>query len=437
MAIVQLNLAGGSGGNSPTNKVYTAPNGVVCTNSTNTYSNGSLYYTRYLFDNVTTGGNYMMTSGSTSTITINLSMLGLTNLQYAYVYPWYRSDTFSNFSAAYSPDGSNWYDVTGGTVSTVGEVQGSSYYVGFGISDPKYVRFSFPKRSGTWNSGANEIDLYYDNIISVTGISLNKTTDTILKGNSDTLVATISPSNASNQNVNWSSDNTAVATVSTSGVVLAVNGGTANIKATSADNGAYYAVCAVTVPISVTGIVLDKTSVNLNGGLTSQLTPTISPANTDNKNVTWSTSDGTIATVSSSGLITANTTKYGTCTITCTVADGSGVTATCSITVYILVTGVTLDQSIINFTALNSTYQLVPTVNPSGANNKNVTWACSDLSGIIATVSTSGLVTSKEIGTCMIVCTTAEGSFTFSCVVNITVWVTSITLNTTNLSLVL
>jgi len=83
--------------------------------------------------------------------------------------------------------------------------------------------------------------------IAVTGVSLNKTADTIIPSLSDQLTATIAPANATNQGVTWESDNEGVATVSSTGLVTAVDPGTANIFVTT-DDGGYTASCEVTVP---------------------------------------------------------------------------------------------------------------------------------------------------------------------------------------------
>ena len=96
-----------------------------------------------------------------------------------------------------------------------------------------------------------EIDVTL-NGTAVTGVSLNKTSDTITVGSTDHLTAAIAPAGATNQGVAWTSSNTAVATVSGTGLVTAVAAGSANINVTTAD-GSKTAVCAVTVTSSTGG----------------------------------------------------------------------------------------------------------------------------------------------------------------------------------------
>lgn len=163
---------------------------------------------------------------------------------------------------------------------------------------------------------------------SVTGISLSPTALTLEWGKTSSLTATISPTNATNKTVHWSTSNSSVATVD-NGVVKGVSAGTATITA-MAEDGGYKATCAVTVKISPTGVKLNTSSATLNVGNTTTLTATISPSNATNKNVTWSSSNTAVATVSG-GKVTA--VANGTATITCKTADGKHAAA-CTVVVY-------------------------------------------------------------------------------------------------------
>ena len=164
--------------------------------------------------------------------------------------------------------------------------------------------------------------------VAVTGVSLNKTSLSFTgTGSSQTLTATVSPSNATNKTLTWSSSNTSVATVS-NGVVKAVGFGTATITAKS--NNGKTASCKVTVnPIAVTGVILNKSSLNFIGTGSSQtLTATVSPSNATNKTLTWSSSNTSVATVSN-GVVKA--VGFGTATITA--KSNNGKTAAVKVTV--------------------------------------------------------------------------------------------------------
>ena len=170
----------------------------------------------------------------------------------------------------------------------------------------------------------------------VTGVTLNHTSATLTEGDELLLTATITPSNATNQNVNWSSSDSSVASVE-SGKVTAHKAGTATITVTTSD-GNKAATCEVTVKskgIPVTDIKLNKTSVEIKKGDRFFLIATIYPENATNKNLTWTSSNDAVASVQN-GLVVAHaagsaiikvTTEYGDVAASCEVlviADGAG-----------------------------------------------------------------------------------------------------------------
>jgi uncharacterized protein YjdB len=166
-------------------------------------------------------------------------------------------------------------------------------------------------------------------IVHVTGVTLNQSAlNMTVGGANQTLTATVAPTDATDKSVSWSSSNTSVATV-TNGVVHAVGAGTATITVTTTD-GSKTATCTVTVTQPVSGVSVSPTSATLNVGGTQQLTATVSPSTASNQNVTWSSSNTSVATVSNTGLVTA--VAAGSATITVRTSDG-GYTATCSVTV--------------------------------------------------------------------------------------------------------
>ena len=265
-----------------------------------------------------------------------------------------------------------------------------------------------------------------------TGISLSQTTANINKGETLQLTATVTPSNANNKTVTWTSSNTTIATVSNTGLVTAKAVGNATITATTADGSSLSASCQVTVNQPATGISINKTSATINNGETLQLTATVSPSNASNKSVTWTSSNTSVATVNSNGLVTAK--GRGSATITATTTDGTNLSASCAITVCQLATGISMSQTTASI-VVDKTLQLTATVSPSNANNTAVSWTSSNTT--IATVSSTGLVTAKAVGNATITATTADGSnLSASCQVTVTPQLaTSITLNKTSATL--
>ena len=165
--------------------------------------------------------------------------------------------------------------------------------------------------------------------IPVTSLVINTTARTILAGKTFQLAAWPQPANASNRAVTWISNNPAIATVNSSGLVTGVKDGYAVITVKTVDGG-YTKTCAITVGIPVTGVVINTKAKTMNVGKTFQLAAWPQPANASNKAVTWTSSNTSVATVSATGLVTAK--KKGTATITVKTVD-AGYTETCTITV--------------------------------------------------------------------------------------------------------
>ena len=255
--------------------------------------------------------------------------------------------------------------------------------------------------------------------VKTKSVSLNAASKSMSYGGTYQLKATVSPSNATKQTVTWKSSNTKVAKVSASGKVTAVGAGTATITCTTADG--VKATCKITVKgVKVQSVKLSSSSATLTVGATKTLKATVSPSNASNKSVTWASSNTKVAKVSASGKVTA--VSAGTATITCKTKDGS-YTAKCKITVKNptssgnqKVVGVKLNTSVLSL-KVGAKYQLIATVLPTNAANKNVTWSTSDPS--IATVSSTGMITAKKAGRVTITVKTKDQNRIASCTVTI------------------
>ncbi len=250
----------------------------------------------------------------------------------------------------------------------------------------------------------------------VTGISISPATATVSIGGTTLLNAVISPSNASNQSVNWNSGNSGIASVSSSGLVTGVSAGTVSITATSVDGG-YIAVAEVNVAsVAVEGVAVTPASVTLDPSETQQLSAIVSPSDATNQNVTWSTSDGSIATVDGDGLVMAI--SYGTATITATTEEG-GYTASSSVSVNFVETPVT-GISVSPTTSLlepDGTTTLESTLEPLYATNQVVYWSSDNES--VATVSSDGIVSAISEGVAVITVTTDDGGYTASATISV------------------
>jgi hypothetical protein len=254
-------------------------------------------------------------------------------------------------------------------------------------------------------------------IIPVTGITLNQTTASLYPTNTLTLTAFVTPSNATNKSVTWSS-NSSNATVNSSGVVTAVSAGSAIITATTV-SGSLIATCAITITVPVTSVTVSPISNTINTGTTKQFSATVLPSNATNKAVTWSSSNTSIATVTSSGLVLGI--APGSTTIRVQTVD-RGFTATSNVSVIVGVQGVTLQTGSISLVK-GATFQAIATITPSNAANKTVTWSSAISS--VATVSNTGLITAVKNGTGIISVFTQDGNKSASIIVRVTTAVPS------------
>ena len=245
-------------------------------------------------------------------------------------------------------------------------------------------------------------------IVPITGVTLDKTTGILNVGESETLVATVTPDNTTeDKTVTWTSSDPTVATVA-NGVVNAVAPGTATITATAADVSATY---TVEVKQPLTGIALNATSENLLKGQEFDLKVSYVPANaTDEVTITWATSDETVATVEN-GKVKAL--KEGIAVITATAkVDGTNreYTATCEINVEeIKLDSIALDTKDFDL-FLGDSKQLSVVYNPENTtDSRDVVWTSSDET--VATVE-NGKVTALKVGTAVITATVGDKTAT-------------------------
>ena len=279
------------------------------------------------------------------------------------------------------------------------------------------------------------VKAFTTDVVPVESVSLDNTEYTFHTiGNTLMLKATVLPSEATDKSIEWSSNKEDIATVDQTGKITAKGNGKATITVTTKDQGKT-ASCEVTVAQWVTSISLNQTSLTLNEGQTANLSVSaIAPDNANDKSVTWSSSDESVATVDSDGKVTA--VSKGTAAITATANDGGGKQVTCAVNVNRLVSIIQLDKTTLTIFrgADDVTETITATVTPSSANNTTVTWKSSNSS--VADVSSSGVVAGKNRGTATITVTANDDSgVTATCEVEVKQYVTSITLSKTSLSL--
>lgn len=264
--------------------------------------------------------------------------------------------------------------------------------------------------------------------VSVSSVSISITAKEINVGETLQLSATVSPSNATDKTLSWSSSNANVASVSPTGLVTGKAEGSADIKATC---GGKSATCKITVKkptIPVSSVELDETNITLKEGDTKTLKATVKPDNATDKTVTWGSSKPDIASVDNTGKVTAIKEGIASITATC-----GGKSASCKVTVekaMVYVTSITLSKTSTTL-IVGDSETITATINPSNATDQNVIWSSSNTA--VATVN-NGTITAIAPGTADI---KAEcGGKTAICKVTVNKKaVVSITLSETTLTL--
>lgn len=239
--------------------------------------------------------------------------------------------------------------------------------------------------------------------VPVKKIELSEVEATINTGNTMTLSVSISPEDATDKSVTWTSSNPQVAVVD-NGVVTGINTGTVQIIATANDGSGVSDTCVVTVVVPVSSITLSESFVDMKKGETITLAATINPNNATDKSLIWTSSDESIAKVDN-GKVTAL--EIGNATITATANDGSGVSASCMVIVSpVLVSSISLSESYISIEKGEST-TIYATVNPDNATNPALSWSSSNET--VAKVD-NGVIFAIGVGTTMIRASATDGS---------------------------
>lgn len=217
--------------------------------------------------------------------------------------------------------------------------------------------------------------------------------------------------------------------------VTAKQAGTVEIKAITGSGRMDTHMITVEPLVPVEKIKLDSEMTVTTSGL-HELEYTIEPANASIQDLEWESTDAAVAKVQySSGRYVLYAYKNGTTTITATATDGSGVTASCEVTVNINypVQDISLNHDAKTFTKAGETLQLTATIYPDSATNKTVTWKSSDKT--VATVDESGLVTAVGNGTADITATTEDGNFKATCQVTVEIPELTLSLDKSELTL--
>ncbi len=265
-------------------------------------------------------------------------------------------------------------------------------------------------------------------LIPMTGVTIMPNSNiTLNKGDTTTLSVDIQPANTEeDKTVTWSSDRPEIASVDAkTGVVTAQKGGTATITGTLKNNRTVTATITVNVPVS--SISLNKGEISLNKGETyNGLVVTINPTDATSKTVTWTSTNPAVATVDTTGKITAL--SDGTTVVKATI-DGKEAQVIVNVTT--AVTSVAINQGTTKSMNKGDTDTLTATVLPNDATDKTITWS-SDKPNVV-TVDSNGNIAAVGGGTAII--TAKSGAQTSQITVNVVVPITSFTFTPNNITI--
>lgn len=235
--------------------------------------------------------------------------------------------------------------------------------------------------------------------IYATDFDVTPATQNIVVGEKFNVTPVFTPADTTNKNVDYQSLDEGVVTVDEKGVVTGVGAGDAVIQCQSEDGG-FIATCAVHVDNAIE-FSLSPATREIAVGKSFKLKKITNPANA-NKTAVWSTSNANIATVDSSGKVTAK--RIGSCTITCTLTKYNQ-SAKCKVKVAKLNSTVSLEKKNIRI-GVGQTYRLNKTVWSNNSSLPKVSWKSSNKR--VVTVNSGGKLTGKRVGLATVTVTTND-----------------------------
>lgn len=312
----------------------------------------------------------------------------------------------------------NWNDVINSNTKWESSDDSVVEIIESGLYECKFVSHKVGEATikAVVNGGAYSTTLIrVEDPILISDILINADSVVMQSNHTFQLEAHILPMDATDKSLIWSSSDESVAIVTQEGLVTALNVGVAVITAKASDGSEVAASCKVIVkPILVTSISINRSEWSSKVGDKVMLRATVQPNNASDKTIKWSSSDESVATVTKEGLVTAR--NVGNAVITATAKDGSGVSATCVVTVHsVLAESISVSPEDWSGEEGES-FQLYVTIMPEDATDKHVIYISTDKS--VAEVDQTGFVSVHNIGNCKIIVSTLDGSnLTAECVI--------------------
>jgi uncharacterized protein YjdB len=245
--------------------------------------------------------------------------------------------------------------------------------------------------------------------IPVSGVTIAAGPHTLAQGTTLQLSATVSPANATDKRLTWSSGDAGIATVDAAGLVTGISAGETYIYVTAVASGLKDSVTVTVYRIHVESVTIDGATeiIDLYTGDRLGLTATVTPANATDKAITWTSGDAGIAAVDAAGEVTAI--SAGETYIYVTTVDGEYRDSVAIEVHAVPVEGVTIEGEAYLSLPVGATQELTATVAPANATDKAVIWRSGDAG--IAAVDESGLVTGVAAGETYIYVTTVDREY--------------------------
>ena len=248
-----------------------------------------------------------------------------------------------------------------------------------------------------------------------TSIDIDLDSVELIKGKTAQLSAIVLPIDADSTNYIWTTSNSEIVTVSSTGIVTANMSGEAYIYSTLVANNNIMDSCKVKVVQPIIEIELSEHNIEIKKGDSKQIYPEIFPSDADNKVLLWSSTDSLIARVNKDGLVEGL--KSGNVYIKVNSSDNPKIIDSCYVKVVQPVEGISINYPNYTFNSIGESIQLEVTLFPEDASNTNLRWFCSN--EVVCKVSERGCVVALSEGTAVIIVTTEDGGYTDVCLVTV------------------
>lgn len=233
------------------------------------------------------------------------------------------------------------------------------------------------------------------------------------------------PSNATHTDVTWTSFDTSIVTVDDTGMLTAKGPGTTQIMLMSVEDGSYYDICTVVVKQKATSVKMNYTELTMDRGEYFDMEVTIAPVNSTEASLIWESLNTSVATVSSTGRITAR--KEGTAIVAVRTQNGN--TSYCTVTVLEPVISLELDPTEL-IIDVGEVFQIDPVFKPVNPTIKEVKWT--SYNEDVATVNALGEVEGISRGVTIVTCETVDGGYRAFCQIQVMDPAMSVTISPDN-----